>query len=156
MNNPETSKFFNKEVINRFTGFGGVRIESDLVFHLLSLINDKLVCSLSFLSSHCVAKVEIHVFLCHVIFSLKCIFSTTHTLWLKSALLFCKWAFLLIYYFLFDVLSLLLPLVATIWQSVPEKYRRLKQWWQGHHGRSRRHLLLLKMDWKAKPDFKHL
>lgn len=62
MNNPETSKFFNKEVINRFTGFGGVRIESDLVFHLLSLINDKLVYSLSFLSSHCVAKVEIHVF----------------------------------------------------------------------------------------------
>ncbi|KAL5052740.1 hypothetical protein RYX36_033422 [Vicia faba] len=31
MNNPETSKFFNKEVINRFIGFGGVRIESDLL-----------------------------------------------------------------------------------------------------------------------------
>lgn len=31
MNNPETSKFFNQEVINRFNDFGGVRIESDVV-----------------------------------------------------------------------------------------------------------------------------
>jgi len=62
MNNPEISKFFNQEVISRFTGFGGVRIESDVVFHLLNLIEDKLVCSLSFLSSHCVTKVEINVF----------------------------------------------------------------------------------------------
>ncbi|WJX48218.1 Xaa-Pro dipeptidase [Trifolium repens] len=31
MNNPETSKFFNKEVITRFIGFGGVRIESDVL-----------------------------------------------------------------------------------------------------------------------------
>ncbi|PNY11433.1 Xaa-Pro dipeptidase [Trifolium pratense] len=38
MNNPETSKFFNKEVITRFIGFGGVRIESDVVFHLLTLL----------------------------------------------------------------------------------------------------------------------
>jgi Xaa-Pro dipeptidase len=38
MNNPETSKFFNKEVITRFIGFGGVRIESDVVCHLLTLL----------------------------------------------------------------------------------------------------------------------
>ncbi|GAU11782.1 hypothetical protein TSUD_75330 [Trifolium subterraneum] len=31
MNNPETSKYFNKEVITRFIGFGGVRIESDVL-----------------------------------------------------------------------------------------------------------------------------
>jgi hypothetical protein len=62
MNNPETCKFFNQEVISRFTGFGGVRIESDVVFHLLNFIEDKLVCSLSFPSSHCVTKVEINVF----------------------------------------------------------------------------------------------
>jgi len=31
MNNPEISKFFNQEVISRFTGFGGVRIESDVL-----------------------------------------------------------------------------------------------------------------------------
>lgn len=31
MKNPEISKFFNQEVISRFTGFGGVRIESDVL-----------------------------------------------------------------------------------------------------------------------------
>ena len=38
MNSPETSKFLNQEAINRFKGFGGVRIESDVVFHLLNLL----------------------------------------------------------------------------------------------------------------------
>lgn len=34
MENPKTSKFFNQELINKFRGFGGVRIESDVVtFH---------------------------------------------------------------------------------------------------------------------------
>lgn len=33
MNSLETSKFFNREVIERFKDFGGVRIESDVVFH---------------------------------------------------------------------------------------------------------------------------
>lgn len=45
MKSPETSKFLNQEVIKRFNGFGGVRIESDLVYHLLNLINAKLACS---------------------------------------------------------------------------------------------------------------
>ncbi|KAJ1408142.1 Peptidase M24 [Sesbania bispinosa] len=31
MNNPETSKFLNQEVVNRFKDFGGVRIESDVL-----------------------------------------------------------------------------------------------------------------------------
>ncbi|KAG5041597.1 hypothetical protein JHK85_014073 [Glycine max] len=31
MNSPETSKFLNQEAINRFKGFGGVRIESDVL-----------------------------------------------------------------------------------------------------------------------------
>ncbi|XP_027341237.1 xaa-Pro dipeptidase isoform X1 [Abrus precatorius] len=31
MNSPETSRFLNQEVINRFKGFGGVRIESDVL-----------------------------------------------------------------------------------------------------------------------------
>ncbi|XP_020973001.1 LOW QUALITY PROTEIN: xaa-Pro dipeptidase [Arachis ipaensis] len=31
MNSPETSKFINQEVIKRFNGFGGVRIESDVL-----------------------------------------------------------------------------------------------------------------------------
>ncbi|KAJ1438018.1 Peptidase M24 [Sesbania bispinosa] len=31
MNNPETSKFINQEVVNRFKDFGGVRIESDVL-----------------------------------------------------------------------------------------------------------------------------
>jgi len=51
MNSPKTSKFLNQEVINRYKDFGGVRIESDVVFlHLLlNLIKDNLVFSLSFL-----------------------------------------------------------------------------------------------------------
>lgn len=70
MNNPEISMFFNQEVISRFTGFGGVRIESDVVFHLMNFIKDKLVCSLSFPSSHCVTKVEIKCFFCHITFAI--------------------------------------------------------------------------------------
>lgn len=31
MGDSNTSKFFNREVIGRFKGFGGVRIESDVV-----------------------------------------------------------------------------------------------------------------------------
>ncbi|KAE9614018.1 putative xaa-Pro dipeptidase [Lupinus albus] len=31
MNSPETSNFFNQQVINKFNGFGGVRIESDVL-----------------------------------------------------------------------------------------------------------------------------
>lgn len=31
MESPKTSKFFYKEEINKFRGFGGVRIESDVV-----------------------------------------------------------------------------------------------------------------------------
>lgn len=49
MNSPETSEFLNQEAINRFKCFGGVRIESDVVFHLLNLMKDNLVFSLLFL-----------------------------------------------------------------------------------------------------------
>ena len=31
MENTETSRFFNSDAIRRFMGFGGVRIESDVV-----------------------------------------------------------------------------------------------------------------------------
>lgn len=37
MESSSTSRFFNHEVIGRFKGFGGVRIESDVVLHLLNL-----------------------------------------------------------------------------------------------------------------------
>ena len=36
MESSSTSKFFNCEEISRFNGFGGVRIESDVVWYLLS------------------------------------------------------------------------------------------------------------------------
>lgn len=41
MENANTSKFFNREIVDRFRNFGGVRIESDVVFYLLNLINSK-------------------------------------------------------------------------------------------------------------------
>lgn len=37
MERPNTSKFFNHKEISRFRGFGGVRIESDVVLFLLNL-----------------------------------------------------------------------------------------------------------------------
>jgi len=45
MTSPMTTKFLNQEVINRYKDFGGVRIESDVVFLylLLNLIKDNLV-----------------------------------------------------------------------------------------------------------------
>jgi hypothetical protein len=36
MESSNTARFFNHEVIGRFKGFGGVRIESDVVLHLLN------------------------------------------------------------------------------------------------------------------------
>lgn len=35
MESLKTSKFFNREAISRFKGFGGVRIESDVVIYIL-------------------------------------------------------------------------------------------------------------------------
>ena len=37
MENANTSKFFNREIVDRFKNFGGVRIESDVVLYLLNL-----------------------------------------------------------------------------------------------------------------------
>lgn len=36
MGSPNTTKFFNHEAVGRFKGFGGVRIESDVVLSLNS------------------------------------------------------------------------------------------------------------------------
>ena len=38
MENSKTSRFFNHEQISRFRGFGGVRIESDVVLLLLNFL----------------------------------------------------------------------------------------------------------------------
>ena len=38
MENSNTARFFNREAVRRFQGFGGVRIESDVVMHLSSPI----------------------------------------------------------------------------------------------------------------------
>lgn len=35
MESSNTGRFFNHEVINKYKSFGGVRIESDVVIHLL-------------------------------------------------------------------------------------------------------------------------
>ena len=37
MENANTSKFFNREIVDKFKNFGGVRIESDVVLYLLNL-----------------------------------------------------------------------------------------------------------------------
>ena len=37
MENANTSKFFNREIVDRFKNFGGVRIESDVVLYLLNV-----------------------------------------------------------------------------------------------------------------------
>ena len=37
MENANTSKFFNREIVDRFKKIGGVRIESDVVLYLLNL-----------------------------------------------------------------------------------------------------------------------
>lgn len=37
MENANTSKFFNCEIVDRFKNFGGVRIESDVVLYLVNL-----------------------------------------------------------------------------------------------------------------------
>lgn len=39
MENPKTSKYFNIQEINKFRGFGGVRIESDVVYPLLTFLD---------------------------------------------------------------------------------------------------------------------
>ncbi|KAK7319909.1 hypothetical protein RJT34_04637 [Clitoria ternatea] len=39
LNSPETSKFLNREVIDRFKGFGGVRIESDVLVTAVGCYN---------------------------------------------------------------------------------------------------------------------
>ena len=36
MENANTSKFFNREIVDRFKKIGGVRIESDVVLYVLN------------------------------------------------------------------------------------------------------------------------
>lgn len=37
MESPNTARFFNQEVLSKFRGFGGVRIESDVVINLSNI-----------------------------------------------------------------------------------------------------------------------
>lgn len=50
LENLETSKFFNREIIGRFKSFGGVRIESNLVVHFPNLSSTYKPIYLSLLS----------------------------------------------------------------------------------------------------------